>query len=352
MSGASAPASYSTGGSPASYIPTAQPRADNLYQGLINNQFTPAASQVPGNNPAYSAYQQSVGLYPQAVSAYVNDINNPYGDAAISGAQGAESIFNTQVYPPLSGTPATLAGGANQVAGTIPQLINTGFDPQSALYDQLLGQARDTQNVANAGAGIANTPYGASMNADVLDNFDINWQAQQLARQAQAAQAAGGALGSAGAGFNNALGLGTGLTQGYASANQLPYQAALGVGNNTISGLGNLQSLLQGQATLGGQSFALPQQTLNDLSTYLGLGQTAQAQGLSGGQMGFNQLAGGVGGGISGANQLFNSNGGLFPGVGSGIGSGISNLFGGGFQTLVDTPEDFAAGAVPFAGSG
>jgi hypothetical protein len=67
--------------------------------------------------------------------------------------------------------------------------------------------------------------------------------------------------------------------------------------------------------------------------------------------MGFNQLAGGVGGGIAGANTLFNSNGGLFPNVGSGVGSGISGLFGGGDQTLLNTATDFAGGAVPLAAS-
>jgi hypothetical protein len=323
MSGASAPASYSTGGSPQTYIPTAQPQADALYQALINNQFAPAAGQVPGVNPANSAYQQAAGLYPAAYNAYTTDINNPYADTAISGAQGAQSIFNTQVYPPLSGTPQTLATGANQLAGTIPQLLNTGFDPQSALYNQLAGQSRDASNVANAGAGIGGTPYGASVAANAQNNFNLNWQAQQLARQTQATQAAGGALSSAGAGFNNALSLGTGLTQGYASANQLPYQASVGVGNNTISALNSLQNMLQGQANLGGQSFALPQQMINDLQSYLQLGQSAQQQGLAGGQAGFNQLAGGIGGGIAGANALFNPNTGLF-------GSGISSLLGGG----------------------
>ena len=338
MSGASSPASYSTGGNPASYIPTGQPQADTTYQNLIGNQFLPAASQVPGVNPAFNAYQQAAGLYPQAAASYGAYVTNPYTGEAIQGAQDATNIWGN-VYSQLAGAPAALSGQSNQLLGTIPQLLGSGFDPQSALYNQLSTQSRDAANVANAGAGIGGTPYGASVAANAQNNFNLNWQAQQLARQQQATQAAGGALGAAGAGMTNAGNIGTGLAQGTGQFTQLPYQASLGVGNNQIAGLGNLQSMLQGQANLGGQSFALPQQTLNDLQSYLNLGQSATAAGLQGGQMGVNQLAGGIGGGISGVNALFNPNSGLFPGVGSSIGSGIGNLFGGS-----NAIQDFSGG--------
>ena len=131
-----------------------------------------------------------------------------------------------------------------------------------------------------------------------------------------------------------------------ASFNQLPYQAALGIGNNQLTGLGNLQSMLQGQANLGGQSFALPQQTLNDLQSYLGLGQSAKAAGLQGGQMGVNQLASGLAAASRAPIALFNPNSGLFPGVGSSIGSGIGGLFGGSGTAV----QDFLA-ASPGAGA-
>jgi hypothetical protein len=371
MSGAS-PASYSTGGSPQTYIPTAQPAGDASYQNILGfgsgggGGFGPAASQVPSINPAYQAYLSASGLYPQAVNAYATDIANPYSGQAIQGGLAGADIFNSQVYPALAGAPGALAGSSNALLDLAPalamgasqasaplqgvgsQILNTGFDPQSALYNQLAGQSRDAANVANAGAGIGGTPYGASVAANAQNNFNLNWQNQQLARQAQATQSAGqnqqniasilgqagnifgAGLGAAGAGLANAGNIGTGLAQGTAATNQLPYQASLGIGNNQISGLGNLQSLLQGQANLGGQSFALPQQVLNDLQSYLQLSQAAQQQGLAGGQQGFNQLASGIGGGIAGANALFNPSTGLIPGVGS----GISSLFGGAADTF------------------
>jgi hypothetical protein len=342
MGGSSpSPASYSTGGNPAAYIPTGQPQADASYQSLINNQFLPAAAQTPQVNPAAYAWQNATGLYPQAVDAFQQYINNPStAPQALFGAQAGAGYFGNQVAPYLAGAPATLSGAANTLTGSIlpqlqsagSQILSTGFDPQQALYNQLSGQAKDTANVANAGAGIGGTPYGASVAANAQNNFNMNWQAQQLARQQQALQSYnqtantyGAGIGAAGAGLTNAGNIGMGLTQGLASANQLPYQAGLGIGQNTISGANNLQSLLQGQANIGGQAFTLPQLTLNDLQSYLGLGQAAQQQGLVGGQQGFDQLASGIGGGISGVNTLFNQNSGLFPSVGS----GISGLFGG-----------------------
>ncbi len=339
MSGASSPASYSYGGNPATYIPTGQPQADTTYQNLISNQFLTGAQQVPAVNPAYQAYETATGLYPQAVNAYQTGPGNSYAPQAIGGAQQAANTFAGDVYNTLNGSLPGLAAGSNQLLGTVPQLLNSGFDPQSALYNQLSTQSGDAANVANAGAGIGGTPYGASVAANAQNNFNLNWQAQQLARQQQATQAASGGLGAAGAGMTNVGNIGTGLAQGVGSFNQLPYQTALGIGNNQLTGLGNLQSMLQGQANLGGQSFALPQQTLSDLQSYLGLGQAAQASGLQGGQMGLNQLASGIGGGISGANALFNPNSGLFSGVGSSIGSGIGGLFGGG-----NAVQDFSGG--------
>lgn len=315
------PASASYGGSPQTYIPTAQPAGDVSYQNLLGfgsgagGGLGAAASQIPGVNPAYLAYQQAAGLYPSAAYNANNYlINSGAVPGMLAGAQTGSNYFNQTVAPALSGAPGALAGSANQV-------LNTGFDPQQALYNQQSGQARDAANVANAGAGISGTPYGASVAANAQNNFNLNWQNQQLARQQQALQ-------SAGAGFTNAGNVGQGLTQGYAQAGALPYTAGTTIGNNALSGVNSLQSILSGQANLGGQSFALPQQVLNDLQSYLQLGQAAQQQGLVGGQQGFNQLAGGIGGGIGAANTFLNPSSGIFPNALSGIGSGIGGLFG------------------------
>jgi hypothetical protein len=151
-----------------------------------------------------------------------------------------------------------------EAAGT--QLYNTAFDPQSALFRRTQQQVMDQSNVANAAAGVGNTPYGASVTSNALGTFDTNWQNQQLQREL-----------SGGAGASN---------------------------------------LLQAAPQL---MAALPQQAINDLETYLGLGQSASQTSGQLGQMGFNQLSQGIGGGISalgGIGSLFGLGGG-----GGGMGS-------------------------------
>ena len=241
MSGASSPASYSTGGNPATYIPTGQPQADTTYQNLISNQFLPARiSRFQRVNPAYQAYQKPTGLYPQAPSMLM-ELMSPIRTLARRSAarSNATNIFAGNVYNALARlAPAALSSQSNQLLGTVPQLLSSGFDPQSALYNQLSTQSRDAANVANAGAGIGGTPYGASVAANAQNNFNLNWQAQQLARQQQATQAAGGALGAAGAGMTNVGNIGTGLGARNRAFTQLPYQASLGDRQQPDRGLG------------------------------------------------------------------------------------------------------------------
>ena len=349
-----APASYSTGGNPATYIPTAQPAGDVSYQNLLGfgtgagGGLSAAAGQTPSVNPAYQAYQNALGIYPSAANNANYLLSSPYADQALGGAGQAANYFQSSVGPYLSQAPQALSQQAYNLLAGLPglsagisaaaqplqgvgqQILNTGFDPQSALYNQLAGQSRDAANVANAGAGLGGTPYGASVAANAQNNFNLNWQAQQLARQQQAAQAAnqvqqgigslygqagnvyGAGLGAAGTGLSNAGNIGMGLSQGLAQTGALPYTTGATIGQNALTGASGLQNLLSGQANLGGQSFALPQQVLNDLQSYLQLGQAAQQQGLVGGGQGFNQLAGGIGGGLAGANALFNPSSGTY----------------------------------------
>jgi hypothetical protein len=230
----------------------------------------------------------------------------------------------------------------------------------------------DQTNAINAMSGLGGTPYGASVGANAMGNFDIDWQNQQLARQAQAAGAAGNAANTAGglygaapglmastaglpsgvytgrigqelqalqarnqaanqgiAGYGSLLGTaGQGIgqanqanlqgAQAYQQYGSAPYNTASGIANNSLAGLSNLTNL-------GNNQFQLPQQEIGNLMQYMGLGQSAS--GLSGqlGNLGFQQTAQGLGGALSGANTLFGQ-GGMFSGGGGGLGG----LFGGG----------------------
>jgi hypothetical protein len=259
-----------------------------------------------------------------------------------------------------------------QIAGTINPLLESGFDPRSALFNRTQGRLMDQTNAINAMSGLGGTPYGASVGANAMGNFDIDWQNQQLARQAQAAGAAGNAANTAGglygaapglmastaglpsgvytgrigqelqalqarnqaanqgiAGYGSLLGTaGQGIgqanaanlqgAQAYQQYGSAPYNTASGIANNSLAGLSNLTNL-------GNNQFQLPQQEIGNLMQYMGLGQSAS--GLSGqlGNLGFQQTAQGLGGALSGANTLFGQ-GGMFGGGGGGLGG----LFGGG----------------------
>ncbi len=95
--------------------------------------------------------------------------------------------------------------------------------------------------------------------------------------------------------------------------------------------------------TLGNQQYILPQQALQDLESYLKLGQSASTISGNLGQLGFDQTASTIGGSLSGLNSLFGSNG-LLTGTGSGGTSLLSSLFGSG-----GTTTDLTAATLPAA---
>jgi len=315
--GGGSPQTFSQGGNPATYVPTAQPQMDALYQQVLGGFPT-----SPGATPAAEYYPTAQRLFSQFL--------NPYGqDARVNEAfTAADRAWNMgqQGAPLLQG------------AGT--SILNTAFDPQSALYNQMRARAGENAAVANSQAGLGGSPYGASVAANALNNFDINWQNQLLNRMATGGQAGSQLLQAA-----PALGYQTGM---------MPYNLAQTVG------LGGINAG-QAAAGLGNLQYALPQQLANDLQSYLQLGQAASLGALQGGNLGFNQTAQGIGGLLSGANALFGGNGllsgsGLLGGGGLGLGSSGFAALPAATQTALAAPFfDTAASSVfdaPAAGLG
>lgn len=387
MPSSSAPAGAS--GNPAAsgprasaYQPAAQPGADALIQSLAT-QFSGSLGNNFAGTPGGWAYPQA-----QAQAQTIADPNNPYLQQAIGAGEGAFQNFSNEFgsLPGAIGSSSSWLAGqipnlintVNQVAGNAPALsgaaanllnlgnidsnflqgvapgaaqnlfsggnsiLNTAFDPQSALFNQLQNQVSQQANAANAQAGLGGSAYGAGNTANTLQNFDINWQNQQLGRQATGLGAAGQAfsqgaatagspaslLSAAASGAINPLSeasnlaispgtqlgslnsiLGSGAQQGgnilssLQSFAGLPYNTQSTGANNALGALGNT-------VNIGNQQFTIPQQLMNDLQSYLGLGQSAS--GLSG------QL------GNLGQQQLFNS----LSGIGGALGTGGNLLFG------------------------
>jgi hypothetical protein len=189
-----------------------------------------------------------------------------------------------------------LQAGANQ-------LMQTGFDPQSALYNRSAQQTTDQTRAALASAGLSGSPYAAGVEGQTLGDFNINWQNQQEGRQAaglQGAAAADAAAGGLGQTGGNLLGQGAGLSTAMGNlllgGGQMGQDAA-GIGNSAL-GLG------QGGAALAGQAGQMPASAFyQQLSSILPFLQ-AQNQGGYLGATGVGNALGSAGGALNNASNL------------------------------------------------
>lgn len=269
---------FGPNGVPLGYQLTGQGPADTQFQDYLKS-YGGAASNLPG---------QVLG---PAATAFGNIQNNP-------GAAGALGTANT-----ISGMGPGIAnqqfGAAGQLYGAGNQIIQQGMDPQQQLYQQLQQQTQDRANATNAMYGLGSSPYGAGVANKSLNDFNIEWQNQQLQRQIQASQGAGRAY----SGASDLAGLGLGTLQ---STGMLPYQTYLGQQNDIFSGISGLTGATQ-------NAFGPTQQLFGDLSSYLSLGQGGTGLAQAGQQQAFSQ-----------GQQLQTNLGGAL----AGLGNNLSQLFG------------------------
>jgi hypothetical protein len=308
--GGNQPTASSVAPPPNYYSPYAGQAATGAFQGIQN---------MPG--------QQTGGVYaPLAQQTGLNLYNNPYAGMLQQGAGMAGQMGQAAGLNQFGAGNLINQAGGNLLSGVNP-LLNMGFDPQGQLYQRTLGQLND-QTLANlANAGVGTTPYGQSVAGNVLGNFNIDWQNQQLQRALAGAQGAGG-LAGAGAG---ALGAGTGLQATgagtYLQGAGLPYSTYGQIGSGQLGGLTGAQNVIGG----GQQLSQLPiQDYLNYLGGAQGAAQNAANFGLQQNALGWGQgmqqnQALGQGMGLLGAG-LFGQKG-VFPGATQGLGSMLGNLF-------------------------
>lgn len=301
--------------SPQTYTPTGQPQADMLAQTGIQNlsntgqnlqsSVDPALQQITSNvinNPYYTramggiqnvsdlsqgvgnadlsagAGLQALGTQAGAMgSNYANQATS-YGSAAAPIAQGYGQA--TAGIPGVAG-----AQGYSQLQGLIPattgpelaaalQVLNTGFDPQKTLYNQQYQQNMDQTNAINAMYGVAGSPYGAGVAGKSAQDFNTNWQNQQLARQIQALSGYDSAASTAAGNAANLVGTGTGVLN-----------AGLTTGQNLLNtGLTTGQSLLNNGINTG----------VNAMTSLGGLQNTSAMNASQLGTQGLNTLAQGA----------------------------------------------------------
>lgn len=303
-SGSAGQAGGTYGGSPSTYIPTNQPGADTNLQALESNLY---GQDLTNQNNLTQQYQQQTSQL----------LNNPYAASAQDSANQIAGLGTGVANGAFAGA-TQLQGLGNMASPYASQILQTGFDPQNALYNRTQSQLTDQVNAQNAMSGLSGSPYGAGVANQAASNFNIDWQNNQLQRESTAAQGYGSLVNTAGQAYSGAQGLGAQGLNTLQTTGQLPYQTYQNQGANNLAALNS-----QAAGITAAQQ---PTQNLiNNYNSYLGLGQSATGQALQGQQQAFNQ-----------SQQSGNALGQGLAGLSSGLG-GLSNLFGGGSQTFSDT---------------
>ena len=259
------------------YVPQGNSSIDTMLQGLLTSN-----NSLVGKNNPYST------MAPQLQQVFQSLFNNP-------GAGGYQSAGNAAggAFSNLGNQGSQFSNLFNSTAlSTLPQaqsVANMGLDPQKALYGQQLQQTNDQANVANAQYGL--TGQQAAGNVNQADqNFNTNWENQQLQRALQGLSgldtnmtAVGGAGSTANTVGNNAAGQ-------ILAGGSTPYGVNQTVGGNQETALLQQISNLLGPSTSSAGTIA-------NLADYLGMGTNASAgsasqnnanyyAGLTGGAMG------------------------------------------------------------------
>jgi hypothetical protein len=200
VSSALAPSPSGGGSSGQYYSPTGLGTADTQWQGLQTGNY---------NTYNNTDLQQYGG---QSLNAGLQAYNNTA--PGYQNAANAAGSQYTQLGQQLQGAAGQQFGAQGGLLSAGQQLYQTSLDPQNALYNRSVQQLQDQTGATNSMYGLGSSAAGAGVANQALGNFNIDWQNQQLQRQAtglqgygaavgQAGQAAGqgGALGSAGAGY-------------------------------------------------------------------------------------------------------------------------------------------------------
>lgn len=269
-------------------------QANNIYGGTV----------AANNNLAQQGNPYTQGI-----------INNPYAGGYQAGANQAGADYGT-LSPNAMQASGALYGAGNTALGAGNSILAAGFDPQKQLYAATQNQTQQQDLSSLANLGVAGTPFGASVLGQDNTNFNMDWQNNQLSREATAAGAYSGLNSTAQSDFS------AGGAQGQLGANsallagQLPYSTSNQINQDKLSALAGQQGLngtaQAGAANYLGSSFGAQQTSYQD--------QEQQNQNMWGGIGSLLGLGVGAFGGGSGG----------MGGGSGGIGSWLSGLFGGG----------------------
>lgn len=321
VSSAMSPSSSASGGGSNLYTPTGLSSADQTWQGLLSNMV--------GQYNANNLNQYGLGSLWGGIQA-----GEQYGPGLQNAANASSNALNNlaALQGQYSGTLNQQASNAYNTQQNLlnagQQVYNTALDPQNALYNQLANQQMQQSGATNSMYGLGSSGVGAGIANQNQQNFDINWQNQQLARQATGlgayTNAAGqglsyGQLGNADLqGVTNML---QSAAQNGLTAGQLPYNTAQGIAalpGQLANTYGSFLNQNVYQPGTGLQSQIIP---------YLNYGQGATSNAFNAASSGAGALGSAVSQGISGLGTAAQNAGGFSNLFG---GSGATGSFGGG----------------------
>ena len=204
----------------------------------------------------YGAIGDAAGLggmaaqYAQPLTSYTQSGLQGLTGLAQSTTSGLLPYAQQSAYS-LPGMASSYAAPGNAAASSI---LNTAFDPQSALYNQQYQQNNDATNAALAAAGIATSGTGVGILNQSQQNFNTNWQNQQLGRQTQGLSAYESAAGQNYGMQSSAQQQGLTGLESAASGTFAPYSTAYGQGTSALNSAANTGYGIQSNAATTAQS--------------------------------------------------------------------------------------------------
>lgn len=109
--------------------------------------------------------------------------------------------------------------------------LQTGFDPQSALYGRTAHNLEQQTRRALEARGVNDTPYGAGVEGETMANFNMDWADRSLGRQQMGANTAAALYGQGA----RQIAAGDEMQRGVPSWQAQMLQALQGAGSNTYA---------------------------------------------------------------------------------------------------------------------
>lgn len=244
--------------------------AGNAAPGVSN--YYPNVNEAANNwgtlqqNSTNNAQQLQTGAAPAATDTFNRAYNNPFAQQYQQGAQGAGQAMQGAGNAALQNSSA-LSSSANSFLPYMQQVMQQGLDPRNDQYNRAAQQNRDQSNVTNSQMGITG-PYAAGNVNQSMQNFNTDWQNQQLQRSIQALGAGGTALNQAGAGAQTASNLGTAGAGNLYTGAGLPYTTSNTVTGNQWQDINNYINSIGGINNVDSQTMTQLLQYLNSASGY------------------------------------------------------------------------------------